>query len=85
VPYALDAAARLTALERTRAFDNIEYQTSAWSRVLDPAQTVALYGTDSNINVRLDRERLLDELGRIAREKFQGRVVPQHGHATLLR
>ena len=75
MPFALDAEARLAALERTYAFDNIEHQTSAWSLILDPDQTVALYATYSNINIRSDRETVLNELGRIARDEFHGRVI----------
>lgn len=74
-PFALDAGARLAALKRTHAFDNVEHRTSAWSLVLDPDQTVALYATYSNINIRPDREAVLAELGRIARDKFHGRVT----------
>jgi hypothetical protein len=48
---------------------------STWSLVLDPDQTVALYVTYSNINVRSDREVVLGELGRIDRDMFGGRVV----------
>jgi hypothetical protein len=59
----------LAALERTHAFDNVEHQTSAWSLVLDPDQTVALYATYSNINIRPDREAVLVELRRIARRR----------------
>src|SRR6185369_8576195 len=43
VPFALDAEARLAALERTHAFDIVEHRSRAWSLVLDPDQTVALY------------------------------------------
>ena len=75
VPFALDVEARLAALERTQAFDIIEHRNSAWSLVLDRDQTVGLYATYSNINVRPDRETVLTELGRIARDKFQGRVI----------
>jgi len=75
VPFALDARARLAALERTHAFNSIEYQTRPWSLVLDPDQTIALYATYSNINIRLDREAVLAELGRVARDEFHGRVV----------
>ncbi len=75
IPFALDAEARVAALERTRAFDAIEYQASAWSLVLDPDQTVALYATFSNINIRPDREAILAELGRIARDEFRGSVT----------
>jgi len=74
-PFALDTQARLAALERTHAFDHIEHRTSAWSLVLDPDQTVALYATYSNINIRPDREAVLAELRRIARDDFQGRVT----------
>jgi len=75
VPFALDAEARLAALERTHAFNSIQYQTSPWSLVLDPDQTVALYATYSNINIRPDREVVLAELGRVARDEFHGRVI----------
>lgn len=75
IPFALDAEARLAALERTRAFDAVEYRTSAWPLVLDPDQTVALYATYSNINIRQDRGAVLAELGRVARDEFHGRVT----------
>ena len=75
VSFALDAEARLSALERTHAFDIVDHRTSEWSLVLDPDQTVALYATYSNINIRPDREAVLSELGRIARDEFQGRVT----------
>jgi SAM-dependent methyltransferase len=75
IPFALDADARVAALERTGAFDAIEFQASAWSLVLDPDQTVALYATFSNINIRPDREAILAELGRIARDEFRGSVT----------
>src|SRR6516164_4949634 len=56
VPFALDEGARVAAINRTGAFDVVESLTSRWSLVLDPEQTVALYGTYSNINVRPDRD-----------------------------
>jgi len=59
IPFALDAEARLAALEWTNAFDNVQHRTSVWSLVLDPDQTVALYATYSNINIRPDREPCL--------------------------
>ena len=75
VPFALDTDARLAALERTDAFDSLEHRTSTWSLVLDADQTVALYATYSNINIRPDREDVLTELHRIARDDFQGCVT----------
>jgi hypothetical protein len=75
VPFALDAEARVAALERPHAFDNVEHRTSAWSLALDPDQTVGLYATYSNINIRPDREAVLAELRRLARDEFHGRVT----------
>ena len=75
VPFALDAEARLAALERTGAFDSVEHRTSTWPLVLDPDQTVALYATYSNVNIRTDREDVLNQLHRIARDEFQGCVT----------
>jgi hypothetical protein len=63
------------ALEHTYAFDSIEHQASAWSLTLDPDQVVNLYSTYSNITIRPDREAVLAELRRRARDKFQGRVT----------
>jgi SAM-dependent methyltransferase len=75
LPFALDAKARLAALERTHAFDSVDHRTSAWTLILDPDQTVALYATYSNVNIRPDREAVLTELGRVARDEFHGRVI----------
>jgi len=75
IPYALDKDARLAAMERTQAFDHIEHRTGTWSLELDAEQTVNLYATYSNITIRPDREAVLEELGRIAREEFDGRVI----------
>jgi len=75
IPFALDVEARLAALERTDAFDSVEHRTSAWSLVLDSDQTVALYATYSNIDIRPDREHVLNKLFRIARDEFQDRVT----------
>lgn len=75
IEFALDVEARAAAIERTRAFGTVEHRTSAWSLVLDADQTVALYATYSNINIREDRQVVLAELGRIARDEFRGRVT----------
>jgi hypothetical protein len=75
IPFALDSVARLAALKRTGAFDLVEHKASRWPHVLDAEQTVALYATYSNVNARSDRETVLAELGRIAREDFGNRVV----------
>jgi hypothetical protein len=75
IPFALDAEARIAALERTGAFDAIEYRATGWHIVLDPDQTVALYRTFSNINIRSDRDALLADLHRIARDEFHGSVA----------
>jgi SAM-dependent methyltransferase len=75
IPFALDVEARVAALERTRSFDAVEHRTGAWPLVLDTDQTVALYATFSNINIRPDRDAVLAELGRIARDEFHGHVT----------
>jgi SAM-dependent methyltransferase len=75
IPFALDAEARLAALERARLFDAIEHRTSAWSLDLTPDQTMSLYATFSNINIRPDLEAILAELDRIARDEFHGCVT----------
>jgi hypothetical protein len=75
IPFALDSTARIRALRRAGAFDLIEHRVSKWSLELDPEQTVALYGTFSEINARQDRQIVLTELERIARDRFYGRVT----------
>jgi trans-aconitate methyltransferase len=75
IQFGLDTEARHAALQRTRRFDAMEHRAEAWSLDLDPDQTVALYATYSNINIRPDREAVLAELGRIARDQFHGRVT----------
>ena len=84
IPFALDAEARMAAMEQIGAFDAIEHQASAWSLVLDPEQTVALYATFSNINPRADRAAMLAELGRIAR-RLRRQRNPQYDRHTLHR
>ena len=75
VPFALDSTARVEALRDYGVFDLIEHRSSTWTLELDPAQTVALYATFSEINARQDRQTVLAELGRIARDEFQGCVI----------
>jgi SAM-dependent methyltransferase len=74
-PFALDTVARLSALEQSGAFDVIECEHRLWEWVLDADAVVALYATYSNIQVRPDRDAVLTELGRIAREQFNGAVT----------
>lgn len=75
IPFSLDVEARRAALERAGAFDSIEHHSQAWPLILDAGQIVELYATYSNINIRQDREAVLAELGRIARDEFQNRVT----------
>jgi hypothetical protein len=75
IPFGLDERARIAALKRTGAFDVFDVRTSRWSLVLNADQTMALYGTYSNINIRPDRAALLAEIGRIARDEFGDRVI----------
>ncbi|HEX4182507.1 MAG TPA: class I SAM-dependent methyltransferase [Caulobacteraceae bacterium] len=74
--YGLDAEARISALERSGAFDAIDYQVSHWPLELTADETVALYATYSNVNARADRAELLAGLHRIASgPPFSDRVV----------
>ncbi|HVW61861.1 MAG TPA: class I SAM-dependent methyltransferase [Puia sp.] len=75
VPFALDIEARISALQQTGAFDSIEHLSEPWTLTLDADQTIALYATYSNINIRPDRDAVLAELGRIARRDFNGIVT----------
>jgi len=75
IPFGLDAEARIGALQRTEAFDVVEHRTSQWSLPLNADETMALYATYSDVNARPDREELLSEIGRIAREEFKDHVV----------
>lgn len=75
IPFALDRDTRLAALRRNGAFDVVEAMTSQWSLILDADQTTALYATYSNVTARRDRDAVLAELGRIARDDFDNRVV----------
>jgi hypothetical protein len=67
--------ARLAALRRAGGFDIMDHSIDRWPLILNAEQTVALYATYSNISARPDRERVLCELGRIARDEFGGRVI----------
>ncbi|MES2108600.1 MAG: class I SAM-dependent methyltransferase [Bacteroidota bacterium] len=77
VPYALDFNARLTALEESDAFEAIEYRVDEWPLVLTAEQTMALYATYSPISILPDRNKLLAELGKIAKEQFDNRVIKE--------
>jgi len=74
IPFGLDAEARTQALTRTGAFDVVDYKIIPWQLTLTADQTVALYATYSDMAARPDREAVLKELGRIAREEFGGKV-----------
>jgi SAM-dependent methyltransferase len=74
-PFALDAAARIAAIDATGAFERVLYQTSHWPLVLTADQTVALYATYSNVTAMPDSALALAELRRIAATRFGGRVT----------
>jgi SAM-dependent methyltransferase len=74
-PFALDAAARIAAMDATGAFERVLYQTSHWPLYLTADQTVALYATYSNVVAMPDFRRALAELHRVAESQFGGRVT----------
>lgn len=73
--FALDADARISAIEKTGRFDEVTSDVRPWTLTLTAEETVALYATFSTTSLRADREAVLAELGRIARDEFGGRVV----------
>jgi SAM-dependent methyltransferase len=75
VAYAVDAPARIAAIDQTGAFERVLYQTSHWPLVLTPEQTVALYATYSNVVAMPDCSEALAELHRVAETQFGGRVT----------
>ena len=74
-PFPLDTAARLDALSRAGAFDDIAHRRETWTLTLPPDEVAQLYGTYSPIAARPDRAAVLAELRRIAAEQFDGQVV----------
>jgi SAM-dependent methyltransferase len=78
LPFALDVAVRTSELEQ-HGFQDVEYEAVPWTLHLDPTQTRRLYETYSNIARLPDsqRERILDEIERIADSEFGGHVERQ--------
>lgn len=68
--FGADVDARVSALRAAEAFESIEVHQSTWSVTLDGSQVMDLYASYSNVSLRSDREAVLAELGRIAREDF---------------
>jgi SAM-dependent methyltransferase len=73
--FGADVEARVSAMTAGGAFDTIDWRQSTWSIVLDAVQTVELYASYSNISLRPDRDAVLAEIGRIAREDFNNEVT----------
>ncbi|MGA0600725.1 class I SAM-dependent methyltransferase [Caulobacter sp. KR2-114] len=75
IPFGLDAAARIAAIDATGAFERVLYYTSHWPLVLTADQTVALYATYSNVTALPNAADALAELRRIAETEFPGGVT----------
>jgi hypothetical protein len=78
VEYGLDVDARVREL-LDHGFRDVEHEGVRWTLHLDAAQTRRLYSTFSNI-ARLpdgERETLLGEIERVAREEFGDHVERQ--------
>jgi SAM-dependent methyltransferase len=74
-PFALDDAARIGALQRAGAFDEIAHRRETWTLTLTADEVPLLYSTYSPIAARRDRAAVLAELKRIAVEEFGGQVT----------
>jgi|HubBroStandDraft_2_1064218.scaffolds.fasta_scaffold453395_1 SAM-dependent methyltransferase len=75
IPFGLDAAARIGAIDAAGAFERVLYRTSHWPLVLTADQTVALYATYSNVTAMPNAAQALAELHRVAETEFGGRVT----------
>jgi SAM-dependent methyltransferase len=75
--FALDAEARLGALEAAGDFEGARQDKQVWKIELTADETVALYSTYSNMNARApdERRQVLAQLHRIAAEEFGDRVI----------
>lgn len=73
--FGANVEARVAAMKAAEAFDIIDWRQSSWSIVLNAEQTADLYASYSNVSLRRDREAVLAELGRIAREEFNNQVT----------
>jgi ubiquinone/menaquinone biosynthesis C-methylase UbiE len=77
VPFAVDQQARERALENAGTFCRTSSTIVRWSLPLDTPRLTALYATYSPISTLPARKRrwFLSELGKIANERFGGRVT----------
>jgi SAM-dependent methyltransferase len=73
---AQDRTRRLAALKRVGKFDHISREDIHWTVALDAARVTALWGTFSDTLALPPRRRtwFLSEVGRIAEERFHGKV-----------
>ena len=72
----LDVPARTAEIEAAGAFADLDAEVMRWELTSTPEEIRALYSTFSTVTRLPAREQLevLDELERIAREQFGGRV-----------
>jgi len=76
IPFALDTRSRIADFDAVGHFEDAAVEIMKWTLVLNPAQVRALYATYSQFAALEDdeRNRILDELMRIAADPFGGRV-----------
>ena len=77
MPFALDRASRLAALQRSARFSRISARVFRRRVTLTTDRARSLYATYSEFSSLSPsrRERLLDELAGIARDRFAGRIA----------
>lgn len=75
-PFALEVDDRVRDIDATGAFGPVAFEAVRWSRSFSSREIRSLYGSFSSITTLAEgpRERLLDELVRVADEEFGGRV-----------
>jgi len=75
-PFALDVAARAADIAASGLFEPAEHEILYWESRMDSGEIRALYATFPHISSlpTPERDRVLDDLARIARDEFHGEV-----------
>jgi len=75
-PFALEVGDRVRDIEAVGAFGPVAFERVRWSRTFSSQEIRSLYGSFSSLAKLPEepRERLLDELVRVAEDEFGGRV-----------
>ena len=75
-PFPVDTAARIADIAASGVFEPAEHEVLRWESRMNPGEVRALYATFPHISSlpAPERDRVLDNLARIARDEFHGEV-----------